>query len=401
MLRHLLKLTWKRKTRNLLLSVEILLAFVVVFAIAACGVRYWQLYRMPLGFQYQDVWSVQLQMPDDGNVSLADGQPQRFLQVLQAMPQVEKAAFATFSPFMNATWTTTFNLPGSKKEISGAQLEVSDQYWNTLGMQLAQGRWPSEQDEGANALPVVITQSMADLLFAGKPALDQVFQINSSAVGAEGNRLKVVGVLQEYRNKGEFMVPYPYVLRRHSLVSGRQMLRHILVKVRPGTARGFESELQRQLKQVRNDWGYHIAPLADMRSAMFDEQLLPLKVLAVIAVFLLAMVFFGLFGVLWQNTTRRIPEIGLRRALGASAGGIYRQIVAEQVLLSTLAMLGGLALLLQLPLTGILGDALNWRVFAGATALSMGVIYLLSLLCSLYPGWRASRLQPAAALHYE
>jgi len=40
-------------------------------------------------------------------------------------------------------------------------------------------------------------------------------------------------------------------------------------------------------------------------------------------------------------------------------------------------------------------------VFAGATALSMGVIYLLSLLCSLYPGWRASRLQPAAALHYE
>ena len=401
MLRHLLKLTWKRKTRNLLLSAEILLAFVVVFAIAACGVRYWQLYRMPLGFQYQDVWSIQLQMPSEGEVSLADGQPQRFLQALQAMPQVEHAAFATFSPFANSMWTSTFNLPGDKKEISGAQMEVSDQFWSTLGMQLAQGRFPSEQDEGANALPVVITQNMADQVFAGKPALDQVFQINSSAVGAEGNRLKVVGILQEYRNKGEFMTPYPYVLRRHSLVSGRHILRRILVKVRPGTTRGFEAELQRQLKQVRNDWGYEIAPLEEMRSSMLDEQLLPLKVLAVIAVFLLIMVFFGLFGVLWQNTTRRIPEIGLRRALGASATSIYGQIVAEQVLLSTLAMLGGMVLLLQLPLTGILGDALNWRVFAGATALSMGVIYLLSLLCSLYPGWRASRLQPAAALHYE
>jgi putative ABC transport system permease protein len=31
----------------------------------------------------------------------------------------------------------------------------------------------------------------------------------------------------------------------------------------------------------------------------------------------------------------------------------------------------------------------------------MAVIYLLSLLCSLYPGWRASRLDPAQALHYE
>jgi putative ABC transport system permease protein len=37
----------------------------------------------------------------------------------------------------------------------------------------------------------------------------------------------------------------------------------------------------------------------------------------------------------------------------------------------------------------------------GAAALSMTVIYLISLLCSLYPGWRASRLNPAEALHYE
>ena len=61
----------------------------------------------------------------------------------------------------------------------------------------------------------------------------------------------------------------------------------------------------------------------------------------------------------------------------------------------------GLALLAQLPLTGALGETLNWSVFGIATALSMGVIYLLSLLCSLYPGWRAARLSPTQALHYE
>jgi putative ABC transport system permease protein len=36
-----------------------------------------------------------------------------------------------------------------------------------------------------------------------------------------------------------------------------------------------------------------------------------------------------------------------------------------------------------------------------AAGLSMFVIYLISLLCSLYPGWRASRLSPTEALHYE
>jgi putative ABC transport system permease protein len=122
---------------------------------------------------------------------------------------------------------------------------------------------------------------------------------------------------------------------------------------------------------------------------------------AVIAAFMLVMVAFGLFGVLWQNTTRRIPEIGLRRAIGARAADIYGQIVAEQLLLSSVAMAAGLALLVQLPLTGALGETLNWRVFAGAIVLSMGVIYLISLLCSLYPGWRASRLAPSEALHYE
>jgi putative ABC transport system permease protein len=48
-------------------------------------------------------------------------------------------------------------------------------------------------------------------------------------------------------------------------------------------------------------------------------------------------------------------------------------------------MLVALVLLIQLPLTGVFGDSLNWPVFIAALALSAGVIYLLSLLCSLYP----------------
>ena len=38
---------------------------------------------------------------------------------------------------------------------------------------------------------------------------------------------------------------------------------------------------------------------------------------------------------------------------------------------------------------------------SGAAGLSMAAIYLLSLLCALYPGWRASRLSPTEALHHE
>ncbi len=174
-----------------------------------------------------------------------------------------------------------------------------------------------------------------------------------------------------------------------------------LIKVKPGTPRAFEEKLNQQLKLIRSDWGYRISPMVDMRKSKMTEDTIPLMILAVIAVFLLIMVGFGLFGVLWQNTTQRIPEIGLRRAVGASSGHIYQQIVSEQLLLSSIAMLVGMVFLIQLPLTGVLGDAINWTVFITATVISIVVIYAISTLCSLYPAWRASRLSPTEALHYE
>jgi len=123
--------------------------------------------------------------------------------------------------------------------------------------------------------------------------------------------------------------------------------------------------------------------------------------LAVPAAFVLLMVAFGLFGVLWQSVALRTQEIGLRRAVGASAGQVYRQIVAEQLLLGSLAMALALALLIQIPLTGLWSADLNWSVFAAAALASAGAIYAISLLCALLPAWQASRVAPAAALRGE
>jgi putative ABC transport system permease protein len=399
MFRHLMKLTWKRKHRNLMLSLEIMLAFVIVFAVTACGARYWQLYQLPVGFQYQDVWSVTLIPPDDNDIPQAGDLEVQLLQAVRALPQVRQAAFSTFPPYRSATMTGNYQLPDGSNKLNASVLDVSDDCYALLGMQLVEGRWPAAQDEGAANQAVVLNRRMAQALFPGRSPLGQVFHADSS--DPKELPLRVVGVIDDFRSHGEFMAPRHFMMGRHSLVSARRIERTILLKMAPDTPRMLETSLLTQLKQVRNDWGFRVEPLASMRHDMLRNDLMPLMILAVIGVFLLAMVFFGLFGVLWQNTTRRVPEIGLRRALGAGAGDIYRQIITEQLLLSTLAMLAALVLLMQLPLTGALGESLNWSVFLGAAALSMAVIYLLSLACSLYPGWRASRLHPAAALHYE
>ena len=397
MFRHLMKLIWKRKSRNLMLSLEILLAFLLVFGIAAFGTRCYQLYTMPTGITTDDVWSVSIEVAN--NVRVKDD-PQvldRFKRALMDLPEVERVAFSNFPPFANSRMTEDFVVPGGAK-VGTDEMEVSDDYFAVTGTPLVEGHGFSAADDGATALPVVINRRLAKALFPGQSALGKAF-VKDDRNPAKRTPMKVVGIVDEYRTRGELTAPDNFALVRWTPKGDDPQT--ILLKLKPGVPRAFESALVAKLKLVHNDWGYAVSPLSDMRATMLREDLIPLVVLSVIAAFLLVMVAFGLFGVLWQNTTLRIPEIGLRRAVGAGAGDIYRQIIGEQLLLSSFGMLIALVLLVQLPITGALGEALSWGVFGAATALSMGMIYLLSLLCALYPGWRASRLSPTQALHYE
>lgn len=398
MLRHLLTLTWKRKSRSLMLSLEILLAFAIVFGIAAFGLRNWQLYREPVGFDGKDTWSVKMV---SGEAS-ADAIPASLYDTLRrsllALPEVRAVGFAAYSPYTMSTWTTTFTSAQTGAAVSTNIFESSDDTAAALGIELLAGRWFDARDNGQALQPALLNKRMAAAMFPGRQALGQKFTAKEDG---SLRTFRVIGLVDDFRNKGALMAPVKFVLTRFDPYAGKSRVRTILIKVAPGTPRSFETALNRRLRLVRNDWTYEIAPLQAMRASLLKEQLIPFLVISVIAAFMLAMVAFGLFGVLWQNTTRRIPEIGLRRAVGARAADIYRQIVAEQLLLSSFAMVLGLVLLVQLPLTGALGETLNWPVFFGAAGLSMFVIYLLSLLCALYPGWRASRLSPTEALHYE
>ena len=398
MFRHLLKLIWKRKSRNLSLSLEILLAFVVVFGIAAAGLRNYQLYQLPTGFVSTDVWAVDIIGAGEVLNGPSLGTYDQFKRGLLAVPGVQQVAFSSSAPYAHANFRTGFTLENGR-HVRTEIAFVSDDFFKVLGIQAVQGRTFEQSDAGAAVVPVVINRRVALEMFGSTDVLGK--QFNSEERGKTVSTTKrVVGVIDDYRKKGEFDAPGNVVIALHS-AANNDGPRTILLKMAPGTPRAFEETLNRELKLLNNAWSYRIVPVEALRAASIRDMATPLIILSVIAAFLLLMVAFGLFGVLWQNTTRRIPEIGLRRAIGANAGDIYRQIIAEQFLLSSGAMLIALLLLVQLPITGALGEMLNWNVFLAATAVSMAVIYLLSLLCSVYPGWRASRMSPTEALHYE
>jgi putative ABC transport system permease protein len=129
-------------------------------------------------------------------------------------------------------------------------------------------------------------------------------------------------------------------------------------------------------------------------------RLLPVAIAGTIGGFLLLMVGFGLVGVLWHSVTRRTPEIGLRRALGATGDGVRKQIVGELLAVTTIAVLVGTVLFLQLPILGAFG-IVGWRIYLYGLVAATAVLYCFVMVCGLYPGWMATRVHPARALQYE
>jgi putative ABC transport system permease protein len=144
--------------------------------------------------------------------------------------------------------------------------------------------------------------------------------------------------------------------------------------------------------------------MESLRERNRNDYLMPLAVLSVIAGFLLLMVILGVSGVVWQSVTVRLREFGLRRAAGASGGSVRRQVFAEMAVMTSFAVVAGVALVGQVPFLPLPRDLvviLAPGAYVGAIALAAAAIYCLTLACGWYPSRLASRIPPADALRYE
>jgi len=218
---------------------------------------------------------------------------------------------------------------------------------------------------------------------------------------------RVIGVMTAFRQEGEFDSPDNYVFERQRLdpapegagPAESRPAGDVLVRVAAGSTAELEQRILDAVRDVAKGWSFRVEPLPVARDRVSRFYLAPLMMVGLVTAFLAIMVGLGLTGVLWLAVTRRTREIGLRRAKGATRGDIRRQILGEILILTTLAILPGVLLALQLPLVGAL--PVPGGVFAVSLALSVLGIYLLAVLCGWYPARLAVRVEPTEALRYE
>jgi len=399
MIRHLFTLMWNRKRATGLLILEIFLAFVVLFAVGSVGVYLRRNYQAPLGFAYDNVWHLDL---DPGTQPRAEqfATLQQVLQRLRGTAGVVSVARSSGNtPFSTNDNSTEFRAKeGTDKPKVGSDFYyVGPELREVMGLRLVAGRWFDRRDEATAAArrrPMVITEMAQARLFPdGASAVGKTIRDN------DDDDYEIVGVADSYRAGGELSEPRPAAFSYVSPQDTAHAMFTLLVRVRPGSGAALEKQLGDDIRTGTPGWISSIDALSEQRLTKLKYTLVLPGILVIVCVFLLLNVALGLFGVLWLNINQRRGELGVRRAMGATAGAISRQVLGEILVLTTFGLGLGLLVAMQFPLLGLFDVAPG--IYLTAMLLAAGGLYLLATVCALYPSRLAAGIQPAVALREE
>lgn len=392
MFKHLFKLVWNKRKQNFLFLSEILVSFLVIFAVFSLLTFYYLNYIKPNGFESERVWSVSFSR--NTKISTMDSVTMFYENIrrsLKALPEIEELSFSSANfPYSNTHSTTGFTYKGRKIDRINFYM-AEDDYSKVLGMSMLEGKWFAR--ENIDPKSVVINETLRQTLFGDSKA------VGMSVGDFEGKEMwKVIGVVADVKADGDYQTAGKSFYKKLDTGSLRTTER-ILLKVSPAADAAFESRLSKLLARTIRNSNTQIQHMAENREAKNENTIIPMIICTTIAGFLIINVALGLFGVLWYNINQRRGEIGLRRAIGATRAAVSFQLLIESLMLATLSIFAGSFFAIQFPLLNVFNVAAS--VYLIALLLSVIFIYLLVILCSLYPGKQAAAIRPAVALHEE
>ena len=385
MIKHYIKLMWKRKRKNTLMLVELTISFIVLFAISSLLIYNYSNYYKDMGYEYDNVWLISFDWEDEENESVVE-KMNSIKTYLINKKEIENASL------INSIFPFSFSLVTSAFDDVQAHYGVCEkEYVEVLNMSIIQGRNFNESDKISKLRPMLINQRIVEDHFPNTNPLGHVFD----------DEYIVVGVFDNYRYASSYMSDDKVVFLYYNLndTSRREILNHMLIKVNEGTNRRYEANLTKELMNHTGTWKIDITRLEDDREARDKAKKIPVTIFFFISAFLIINVALGIFGLIWYNINKRKAEIGLRRALGANVKDITNQISYEILILAFFSIIIGLFIAVQFPMFAVF----NVEPIIYTSAIIFSIVFLTGLLyvCTIFPGRQAAQIQPAEALHDE
>ena len=322
----------------------------------------------------------------------------RLLDRVRVLPGVESAALAATVP-LDAMGGSTTDIevpgyqPGPGERMTVWRNAVSEDYFQTLGVPLVQGRGIESQDSGARRRVVVINETMARRYWPGRDALGRIIRMNDQDC-------TVIGVARDGKYGRLNEAPQPYLCE--ALVQG-DFVKRFHLHVRTAAApQGWIHPLAKVIHELDPDLPPpRILTLGQFLEASVEAVAGPVRIVGMFGLLALTMAIVGVYGVLAFVVSQRTHEFGVRIALGASARGLLGLVLRQGLWLTGVGAGMGLvgALLLSHLLASLLYEVSPWDplTFVVATA----VLIAAGALASYWPARRAATLDPVVALRCE
>lgn len=392
MIRQLFKLMWNSKRNHSLLIIEIFISFMVLFAVCSTILHQYKQYQRPMGFAYENAWSINFNALNAEEGSLLKIKDQ-LLNRIRSFPEVEYAGISGGSIiFTGGSYRNRVHYKDNS--TSTDHLVLGNQDVDVMDIPLLEGRWFNKADEVAKEKAVVINQHLKKELFGEENPIGKVFQINRED---PTTFKKVIGVIGNFKYRGDFQGPINIFLNQQERNSQHY---DIMLKVKPETSAVFEAKLSKEVAKIAKGWQVEIGKMSEKKEFMNRFTYIPTIILLVVCSFLIFNVLLGLFGILWYNINQRKGEIGLRRAMGATQGKIAWQFIGEVIVIATFALILGLFFAVQFPLLGIFSFfGVSAATYISAIIIAVLLIYGIVGFCAFYPSRLASKIHPAVALH--
>jgi putative ABC transport system permease protein len=381
-----------RRWADGLVTVQVGLTAVVLVAAGLLLKSFWVLSDVDLGFARENVITASVNLPQ-ARFETREARARfgsEWLERLRAIPGVSAAGISISLPLRYILLLNlSVRVPGESEEQVVGGRAVGGAYFEAMGMEWVDGGPFDENRQNER----VVNEAFVRRFFNGRPAVGAV-------IGEADTPLTITGVVKDVRQLGLREEARPEMFLPFALFPLNPIDTVVRSPLPPGQ---LAAALRRELRAV--DPELALWQVMTMNEVV-DEQLARPRFQAVLfglfAAVAMLLAAVGTYGVIAHSVRSRVPEFGLRRALGAGTPDLLRLVMWNGMK----APLAGLAVGLLLSAFAV-GRYLESLLYGIAPRdpqvllVTAGLLALTALLACALPGRWAARVEPVRALRQE
>jgi predicted permease len=410
-----------RRLHSAFVVSEIALAVVLLVSAGVLGRTMLSISSLDPGMNFRNVLITRMALSPAtlANTAQTRAAWQDILDRARTVPGVESIALVDTVPMRDGNNQIGYSatpslLPQDQMPVALAT-SVTPDYLNVMGMPLLRGRFINDQDRAGGELVVVIDDALAKNAFGAEDPVGKRLWIPGStspfSSGSDASdTARIIGVVGHVRHWGlagddqsqvRAQIYYSFAQVPDALVRRWSELMSLAVRTKVAPLSLMES-LRTELRGATGDQAlYQVNTMEQLVESSLARQRFLLLLFGVFAGLALLLACIGIYGVLAYLTGQRIPEFGVRIALGARACDVMwlvlRQSLGMIFLGVVIGILGAFAAgrLLESQVPGV--RATGPQTFA----LMILLLVIAALVASFVPAHRASRVDPMRALRQE